>query len=81
LWLELLSCQRGPNCALRFPTCGTIWICEMTNDETDPQQSDDMDLLVEVFDEALEAACGELARGFPTLAYGSYCFTCRHHLY
>jgi hypothetical protein len=25
------------------------------------------------------AACGELMHGSPTLAYGSYCFTCRPH--
>jgi hypothetical protein len=49
----------------------------MTRGEIDLQQSDDMDVLV-VSDEALaEAACGGLTRGFPTLAYGSYCFACR----
>src|SRR6516225_1350566 len=54
-------------------------ICEMTCDETDLQQGDDMDVLV-VSDEALEeAACGGLMRGSPTLAYGSYCFACRPH--
>jgi hypothetical protein len=50
---------------------------EMAHDEIDPQQSDDMGLQVEVSDEALETAYGELTRGLPTLAYGSYCFTCR----
>ena len=59
----------------------TIWICEMTCDETDPQQGDDMDLLVQVSDEALEAAGGGLMQGLPTLAYGSYCVTCRPHLH
>ena len=50
----------------------------MTCDETDLQQGDDMDLLVQVSDEALEeVACGGLMQGFPTLAYGSYCFACR----
>ena len=37
----------------------------MTHDEIDPPQSDDMDLLVKVSDEALEAACDELTRGVP----------------
>jgi hypothetical protein len=41
----------------------------MICDETDPEQ-DDVDLLVQVSDEALEAACGGLMRGLPTLAYG-----------
>jgi hypothetical protein len=53
----------------------------MTRDKTDLQQSDDMDLLVEVFDEASEVACGGLMQGSPTLAFGSYCFTCRPHLH
>ena len=53
----------------------------MTCDETDPQQGDDMDLLVQVSDEALEAAGGGLMQGLPTLAYGSYCVTCRPHLH
>jgi hypothetical protein len=51
----------------------------MTCGEIDPQQNDDMDLLMELSDEALEVACGELMHGSPTLAYGSYCFTCRPH--
>jgi hypothetical protein len=51
----------------------------MTCNEIDPQQNDDMDLLMELSDEALEVACGELMYGSPTLAYGSYCFTCRPH--
>ena len=37
----------------------------MTRDETDLQQSDVMDLPVEVSDEALEAACGGLMQGSP----------------
>ena len=53
----------------------------MTRDETDLQQSDVMDFPVEVFDEALEAACGGLMQGSPTLAFGSYCFTGRPHLH
>jgi hypothetical protein len=53
----------------------------MTRDEIDLQQSDDMDLLVEVSDQALEAACGGLMQGSPTLAFGSYCFTCRPHVH
>src|SRR5260370_20012872 len=52
----------------------------MTCAEIDLQQSDDMDLLMELSDEALEVACGELMHGSPTLAYGSYCFTCRSSL-
>jgi hypothetical protein len=42
----------------------------MTRDEIDPQYSDDIDLLVEESDEALEGTCGGLMRGFSTLAYG-----------
>jgi hypothetical protein len=57
--------------------CEPTWICEMTHDEIDLQQSEDMDLMVEVSDEALEATCGKLMQGSPTLAFGSYCFTCR----
>jgi len=53
----------------------------MTRDETDLQQSDVMDLPVEVSNEALEAACSGLMQGSPTLAFGSYCFTCRPHLH
>jgi hypothetical protein len=53
----------------------------MTCDETELQLADDMDLLVQVSDQALEAACDALMRGFSTLAYGSYCFTCRPHLH
>jgi hypothetical protein len=53
----------------------------MTRDEIDLQQSDDMDLLVEVPDQALEAPCGGLMQGSPTLALGSYCFTCRPHVH
>ena len=52
---------------MREPT----WICEMTRDEIDLQQSEDVDLMVEVSDEALEAACGGLG-GSPTPAYESY---------
>ena len=37
----------------------------MTRDGMDLQLSDDMDLLVEVFDQALAAACGGLMRGSP----------------
>jgi hypothetical protein len=51
----------------------------MTRDEIDLQQSDDMDLLIEVSDQALEAVCGGLMQGSPTLAFGSYCFACRPH--
>jgi hypothetical protein len=51
----------------------------MTCDEIDPQQNDDMDLVMELSDEALQVAYGELMDGSPTLAYGSYCFTCRPH--
>jgi hypothetical protein len=54
-------------------------VAEMTRHEIDLQQSDDADLLVEVSDESLEVACG-LMQGSPTLAFGSYCFTCRPHL-
>jgi hypothetical protein len=54
---------------------------EMTRDEIDPQSSDDIALLIDESDEALEGACGGLMRGFSTLAYGSYCFTCRPHLH
>ena len=53
----------------------------MTRDETDLQESDVMDLPVEVSDEALEAACGGLIQGSPTLAFESYCFTGRPHLH
>ena len=53
----------------------------MSCDEANLQQDDDMDLLVQVSDEALEAACGGLMQGFPTVAYASYCFTCRPHLH
>jgi hypothetical protein len=56
-------------------------LVKMTRDEIDLQQRDEMDLLVEVFDQALEAACGGLMQGSPTLAFGSYCFTCRPHLH
>jgi hypothetical protein len=45
----------------------------MTRDEIDLQQSDDMDLLVEIPDQVLEATCGGLLQGPPTLAFGSYC--------
>jgi hypothetical protein len=51
----------------------------MTRDKIDLQQSDDMTLLMELSDEALEVGCGELMHRSPTLAYGSYCFTCRPH--
>jgi hypothetical protein len=37
----------------------------MTRDGMDLQLSDDMDLLVEVSDQALAAACGGLMRGSP----------------
>jgi hypothetical protein len=53
----------------------------MTRDEIDLQQNDEMILLVEVADEALEAASGGLMQGPSTLAFGSYCFTCRPHLH
>jgi hypothetical protein len=53
----------------------------MTRDEIGLQQSDDMDLLVEVSDQELEAACAGLMQGSPTLAFGSYRFTCRPHLH
>ena len=53
----------------------------MTRDEIDRRQSDDMVLLVEVSDQALEAACGGLMQGSQTLAFGSYWFTCRPHLH
>jgi hypothetical protein len=53
----------------------------MTHDEIDLQQSDDMDLLFEISDQALEAACGGLMQGPSTLAFGSYCFTCRPQLH
>jgi hypothetical protein len=39
---------------------GPKWTCEMTRDEIDRQQSEDMNLLVEVSDETLEAICGGL---------------------
>jgi hypothetical protein len=50
----------------------------MTDDEINFQKSEKISLLFEVSDEALEA-CGGLG-GSPTLAYTSYCFTCRPHL-
>jgi hypothetical protein len=53
----------------------------MTRDEIDLRQSDEIDLLVEVSDQALEAAYGGLMQGSQTLASGSYCFTCRPHLH
>jgi hypothetical protein len=53
----------------------------MTRDEIGLQQSDDMDLLVEVSDQELEAACAGLMQGSPTLAFGSYRFTRRPHLH
>ena len=37
----------------------------MTRDAMDLQPTDDMDLLVEVSDQALAAACGGLMRGSP----------------
>jgi hypothetical protein len=52
--------------------------CEMTSD-VDLRQSEEMVSLIEVSDEALEAVCGGLLGGSPTLAFGSYCFTCRPH--
>lgn len=48
----------------------------LTRDQIDLQPSEDMNLSVEEFDEALEAAYGGLMGGSPTLAYGSYCLTC-----
>jgi hypothetical protein len=39
----------------------------MTRDEIGLQQSNDMDLLVEVSDQELEAACGGLMQGSPLL--------------
>jgi len=56
----------------------SIWICEMTRNEIDLQQSEHMDFVVEVSDQALEAACDVLIQG-STLAFGSYCFACRPH--
>src|SRR5262249_41996688 len=50
----------------------SIWICEMTCNEIDLQQSEHMDFVVEVSDQALEAACDVLIQG-STLAFGSYC--------
>jgi hypothetical protein len=47
---------------MREPT----WICEMTREEIDLQQSEDMDLMFEVSDEALEATCSGLMQGSPT---------------
>jgi hypothetical protein len=44
---------------LEISTCGKIWIFEMKHDEIDPQQRDDLDLLLKASDEALEAACGD----------------------
>ena len=38
----------------------------MTRDEIDLQQSDDMDLVVEVSDQGLDTACGGLMQGSPT---------------
>jgi hypothetical protein len=49
----------------------STWICEMTGEEINLRQSEKMALLLEVSDEALEAACGGLG-GSPTLAYASY---------
>jgi hypothetical protein len=59
----------------------TIPSCEMTCEEIDLRQGDDIDLLVEVSDQALEVACGGLMQGSQTLAFGSYCFTCRPYLH
>jgi len=53
----------------------------MTRDEIDLQQSDDVNLLIEVSDQALEAAFDGLMQRSPTVAFGSYCFTCRPHLH
>jgi hypothetical protein len=53
----------------------------MTRYEIDLQQNDDMDLLVEVSDQALEAACDGLMQGSATLAFGSYCFTWLPHVH
>jgi hypothetical protein len=49
----------------------------MTRDPIDLQQIKKIDLSAEESDEALEAVCGGLMGGSPTLAYGSYCLTCR----
>jgi hypothetical protein len=53
----------------------------MTCEEIDLRQGDDIDLLVEVSDQALEVACGGLMQGSQTLVFGSYCFTCRPYLH
>ena len=40
------------------------------------QESKEEVLIYRVSDEALEAASGSNSEGVPTLAFGSYCFTC-----
>jgi hypothetical protein len=48
----------------------------MTRDEIDRQQSDDMDLPVEVSDQALEDACGGLMQGSPDLTASPVALVC-----
>jgi hypothetical protein len=55
--------------------------CEMVRDEINLGQYENAVLLLEVSDEALEAACFVLLWRSPTLVFGSYCFTCRPHLH
>jgi hypothetical protein len=47
----------------------------MSDCNEDLNQTDEDILGDEVSDEAVEAAC-VAPGGFPTLAYGTYCFTC-----
>jgi hypothetical protein len=49
----------------RSSKSSSTWISEMTRDAMDLQPTDDKDLLVEVSDQALEAACGGLMQGSP----------------
>jgi len=53
----------------------------MTRDPIDLQQIKKIDLSAEKSDEGLEAVCGGLMGGSPTLAHGSYCLTCRPYLH
>jgi hypothetical protein len=55
------------------------WISEMTPDQIDLQQTDDRDLLVNVSDEALEAARGGVIQGSPTEHTAPYCGEFRQH--
>jgi hypothetical protein len=44
--------------------------------QSDPDQSEKNVLSFAVSDDALEISAGSSAEGAPTLAAGSYCFTC-----